>query len=173
MAQLANVSLMFTAHHCAVYTLTRRNCVTLPCDSTVVGEYHTDKQPIFPLVLFSHGPLPARSWLSRMHAMDLVCGGEGGRSFPPPRSSMYPLASLPSTTLRPLSISSTNLVTMTNKNRKRGCPLNYLHYFVGEEVETALDRAVQFFLYSLFFFLFLDNLSVFLKEYIGSKTGKN
>lgn len=68
-----------------------------------------------------------------------------------------------SATLRPLSISSTNLVTMTNKNRKRGCPLNYLHYFVGEEVEKLLqDRAVL-----NIEFYFHRPILRFLKEYIG------
>lgn len=52
---------------------------------------------------------------------------------------------------------------MTNKNRKRGCPLNYLHYFVGEEVEKLLqDRAVL-----NIEFYFHRPILRFLKEYIG------
>lgn len=52
---------------------------------------------------------------------------------------------------------------MTNKNRKRGCPLNYLHYFVGEEVEKLLqDRAVL-----NIEFHFHRPILRFLKEYIG------
>lgn len=54
---------------------------------------------------------------------------------------------------------------MTNKNRKRGCPLNYLHYFVGEEVEKLLqDRAVL-----NIEFYFHRPILRFLKEYIGYK----
>ena len=52
---------------------------------------------------------------------------------------------------------------MTNKNRKRGCPLNYLHYFVGEEVGKLLqDRAVL-----NIEFYFHRPILRFLKEYIG------
>lgn len=52
---------------------------------------------------------------------------------------------------------------MTNKNRKRGCPLNYLHYFVGEEVEKLLqDGAVL-----NIEFYFHRPILRFLKEYIG------
>lgn len=52
---------------------------------------------------------------------------------------------------------------MTNKNRKRGCPLNYLHYFVGEEVEKLFqDKAVL-----NIEFYFHRPILRFLKEYIG------
>lgn len=77
MAQLANVSLMFTAHHCGIHThatqLRNRYHAIPPWPAS--RHIATDKQRIFPLV-FSHDPLlslsPARL-LSRMHAM----GGEG------------------------------------------------------------------------------------------------
>lgn len=171
MAQLANVSLMFTAHHhCGIHAhatqLRNRYHAIPPWPASSI--YRHRQTTNLPSRLLARPPSSLS--LSLSPGFFLVCTRWGGGSFPPPRSSMYAfprlfLPSLSSSTLRPLSISSTNLVTMTNKNRKRGCPLNYLLYFVGEEVESS---PVEFSFFSPFSrqFLFFGYIG-----HIGSKAG--
>lgn len=60
---------------------------------------------------------------------------------------------------------------MTNKNRKRGCPLNYLHYFVGEEVENCFRIVLLNFFYQSIPLFFLSIILLFFKGYIDSKNG--
>lgn len=147
MAQLANVSLMFTAHQCVHTHATQlRNatmrfhrgrrvlsCLRQPTTTNLPSRIPA--RPPSPSLLLRQPLLP----VSRMHAMDFVAGIVSSFSSPFSYSSRSC-----SSTSWPLSISSTNLVTMTNKKRARGCPLNYLYYVSGE-VERALATIATIF----------------------------